>query len=300
MQATWLRPSRPLGAQPGTSACRKRKWNILTWLVVKKVSVSAQYKAARPQRPPWWSMLIMISFYDNIRHGKWFYNMMAMPKTQWQCDDGKDLTFLFRRGEQRADQNHAVQTIQQTNITLLSIRDLAESSPRPCCSGSKALLREVFRDFLILIIIILVVVLTVTKQVYFVGYHRVKYFRFSLWVKSRAYSLLFCCPPCFRYQWATSTLATFMWATFVGAMSIWVTFIWAKFICVLCKKKVKMFNLVTRRAFEAQESRVTKSDQRAQITEGKYKAEILIWFINVCWSSQFVWNQPISFWFAFF
>ena len=45
-------------------------------------------------------------------------------------------------------------TNRQTNITFLSIRDLAESSPRPCCSGSKALLSEVFRDFLIIIIII--------------------------------------------------------------------------------------------------------------------------------------------------
>ena len=45
-------------------------------------------------------------------------------------------------------------TNKQTNITFLSIRDLAESSPRPCCSGSKALLSEVFRDFLIIIIII--------------------------------------------------------------------------------------------------------------------------------------------------
>ena len=30
-----------------------------TWLGVKRVSVSAQYKAARPQRPPWWTCDLM-------------------------------------------------------------------------------------------------------------------------------------------------------------------------------------------------------------------------------------------------
>ena len=33
-------------------------------------------------------------------------------------------------------------------LTFLSIRERAESSPGPCCSGSRALPREVFRDFL--------------------------------------------------------------------------------------------------------------------------------------------------------
>ena len=33
-------------------------------------------------------------------------------------------------------------------LTFLSIRDRAESSPGLCCSGSRALPREVFRDFL--------------------------------------------------------------------------------------------------------------------------------------------------------
>ena len=66
---------------------------------------------------------------------------------------------LWRWQDMTNDRSYGILTWRwypklQTNITFLSIRDLAESSPRPCCSGSKALLSEVFRDFLIIIIII--------------------------------------------------------------------------------------------------------------------------------------------------
>ena len=49
--------------------------------------------------------------------------------------------------------------------------------------------------------------------------------------------------------------------------------------CICNKKKL---NLVTSRAFRAHESRVTKSDHRAQCTEGKNKSYRLSSFSNSC------------------